>query len=136
MLRGSNMSHRKLNDYLLVKHTPNGRTYPFLDCWGLVVDVYKEMLGIQLNEYTDLTQKTMSTGFMYERDSGHFYEVKEPQDFDLVAFFINGRLFHVGVWIQNRLLHTSQAKNCRWEQLDRVALAQRRFYRYAQDRGS
>lgn len=98
--------------------------------------MYREQLGIQLNEYTDLTQKTMSTGFMYERDSGHFYEVKEPQDFDLVAFFINGRLFHVGVWIQNRLLHTSQAKNCRWEQLDRVALAQRRFYRYAQDRGS
>ena len=45
---------RSINDYLLNKHTPNGRTFPNLDCWGLIVDFYREQLGIQLNEYTDL----------------------------------------------------------------------------------
>lgn len=127
---------RKINDYLLIKHTPNGREYPYLDCWGLIVDVYREILGIKLHDYTDLTQKDMNKGLMYERDSGRFAEVKEPQDYDIVAFFINGRLYHVGLWIGGRILHTSQQRNCRYEQLDRVSLSQKRYYRYVKDRGS
>ena len=127
---------RKINDYLLIKHTPNGREYPYLDCWGMIVDVYREILGIKLHDYTDLTQRDMSKGLMYERDSGRFAEVKEPQDYDIVAFFINGRLYHVGLWIGGRILHTSQQRNCRYEQLDRVSLSQKRYYRYVKDRGS
>lgn len=127
---------RKINDYLLIKHTPNGREYPYLDCWGLIVDVYREILDIKLHDYTDLTQRDMNKGLMYERDSGRFAEVKEPQDYDIVAFFINGRLYHVGLWIGGRILHTSQQRNCRYEQLDRVSLSQKRYYRYVKDRGS
>lgn len=127
---------RKINDYLLIKHTPNGREYPYLDCWGMIVDVYREILGIKLHDYTDLTQRDMSKGLMYERESGRFAEVKEPQDYDIVAFFINGRLYHVGLWINGRILHTSQQRNCRYEQLDRVSLSQKRYYRYVKDRGS
>lgn len=127
---------RKINDYLLIKHTPNGREYPYLDCWGLIVDVYREILDIKLHDYTDLTQRDMNKGLMYERDSGRFAEVKEPQDYDIVAFFINGRLYHVGLWIGGRILHTSQQRNCRYEQLDRVSLSQKRYYRYGKDRGS
>lgn len=127
---------RKINDYLLIKHTPNGREYPYLDCWGLIVDVYREILGIKLHDYTDLTQRDMNKGLMYERDSGRFAEVKEPQDYDVVAFFINGRLYHVGLWIGGRILHTSQQRNCRYEQLDRVSLSQKRYFRYVKDRGS
>ena len=54
---------RSINDYLLNKHTSNGRTFPNLDCWGLIVDFYREQLGIQLNEYTDLDSKCMGKGF-------------------------------------------------------------------------
>ena len=125
---------RKLNDYLLIRHTPNGRTFPYLDCWGLIVDVYREQLGIQLNEYTDLDSKTMSRGLMWERQDGHFVEVEEPQNYDVVAFFFSGRLYHVGVWINGKVLHTSEKKNCRYEKLNNVSLSQRRFYRYAKDR--
>ena len=127
---------RKINDYLLIKHTPNGREYPYLDCWGLIVDVYREILDIKLHDYTDLTQRDMNKGLVYERGSGRFAEVKEPQDYDIVAFFINGRLYHVGLWIGGRILHTSQQRNCRYELLDRVSLSQKRYYRYVKDRGS
>lgn len=129
---------RSINDYLLNKHTPNGRKYPYLDCWGLVVDVYREMLGISLNEYTDLSQRDMSKALMYERQSGRFMEVDdEPQDYDVIAFFIGGRLYHVGLWIRGKILHTSQKKNCRYETLDsRVSLSQMRVYRYVKSRDS
>ena len=124
---------RTINDYLLNRHTPNGRTYPRLDCWGLIVDIYRENLGIELDEYTDLSQKDMSRGLQYERQAGRFVEVKEPQDYDIIAFFINARLFHVGVWLNGRILHTSERKNARYEKLDSATLAHRRFYRYAKD---
>lgn len=128
---------RSINDYLLNKHTPNGRKYPFLDCWGLVVDVYREMLGITLNEYTDLSQQDMSKALMYERQSGRFIEVDEPRDYDVIAFFIGGRLYHVGIWLKGKILHTSQKKNCRYETLDyRVSLSQMRIYRYVKSRDS
>lgn len=128
---------RSINDYLLNKHTPNGRRYPFLDCWGLVVDVYREMLGITLNEYTDLSQQDMSKALMYERQAGRFIEVDEPRDYDVIAFFIGGRLFHVGIWLKGKILHTSQKKNCRYESLDyRVSLSKMRIYRYVKSRDS
>ena len=121
---------RSINDYLLIKHTPNGRTFPNLDCWGLIVDYYREMLGIQINEYTDLTAANMSTGLMYERNSNRFCETKEPRNGDVIAFFVNARLYHVGIYINGRILHTSQSKNCRFESLDRVGNHQIRFYHY------
>lgn len=128
---------RSINDYLLNKHTPNGRKYPYLDCWGLVVDVYREMLGITLNEYTDLSQQDMSKALMYERQAGRFIEVDEPRDYDVIAFFIGGRLFHVGIWLKGKILHTSQKKNCRYETLDpRVSLSKMRIYRYVKSRDS
>lgn len=128
---------RKLDDYLLNKHTPNGRKYPYLDCWGLVVDVYREMLGISLPEYTDLSQQDMSKALMYERQAGRFKEVDEPRDYDVIAFFIGGRLFHVGIWLKGKILHTSQKKNCRYETLDyRVSLSKMRMYRYVKSRDS
>lgn len=128
---------RSINDYLLNKHTPNGRKYPYLDCWGLIVDVYREMLGITLNEYTDLSQQDMSKALMYERQAGRFIEVDEARDYDVIAFFIGGRLFHVGIWLKGKILHTSQKKNCRYETLDyRVSLSKMRIYRYVKSRDS
>ena len=127
---------RKLDDYLMIKHTPNGRKFPFLDCWGLVCDVYRECLDIELNEYTSLTHHSMSQGFQRERESGRFQEVERPQNFDIVAFFVHGRLYHVGIWIDRKILHTSEKKNCRYEALDRVSLSDRRFYRYVGSQSS
>lgn len=121
---------RQINDYLLIKHTPNGRNYPYLDCWGLIVDFYNNVLNIELNEYTDLDAGSMSRGLAYERNAGRFEEVKEPQDGDVIAFFVRGRLFHVGVFWRGKILHTSQLKNCRYEKLPETTLNDRRYYHY------
>ena len=94
---------RSINDYLLNKHTPNGRTFPNLK------------------------------GFMKERDSGRFVETKEPENGDIIAFFSNARLYHVGIYINGRILHTSQAKNCRYERLERTGLHTIRFYHYVRN---
>ena len=94
---------RNINDYLLIRHTPGGRQYPRLDCWGLIVDYYRENLGITLGEHTDLSHETMAAGML--RD-------------------------HVGIWIDGRILHTSERRNARYEKMG-GALTDRRYYRYA-----
>ena len=124
---------RNINDYLLIKHTPNGRKFPHLDCWGLIVDYYRENLGIELNEYTTLDARSMSRGLMFERQAGHFREVSDPQNNDIVTFFISGRLYHVGIYINGKILHTSERRNARLERLDASTLSLRRYYRYVKN---
>jgi cell wall-associated NlpC family hydrolase len=121
---------RSLDDYLLIQHTPNGRKYPRLDCWGLIVDIYREHRGIVLDDYTDLTAATMQAGFLAET-AGRFYEVNEPQNYDIVAFFTAKRLYHVGIYLDGKILHTSERRNARFEKLNRTPGTNRRFYRYA-----
>lgn len=94
------------------------------------MDFYKNVLNIELNEYTDLDAGSMSRGLAYERNAGRFEEVKEPQDGDVIAFFVRGRLFHVGIYIRGKILHTSQQKNCRYEKLPETTLNDRRYYHY------
>lgn len=98
-------------------------------------DVYREYLDIELSEYTSLNHRTMSQGFCQERESGNFIEVTAPENFDVVAFFVHGRLYHVGVYLDRKILHTSEKKNCRYEALDRVSLSDRRYYRYVGSKG-
>lgn len=124
---------RHINDYLLITHTPNGRQFPRLDCWGLIVDYYRENLGIILSDYTSLDAKTMSKGLQYERQAGRFQEVQSPENNDIIAFFISGRLYHVGIYLNGRILHTSERKNARLEKLDATTLSHRRFYRYVKN---
>lgn len=102
-----------LNHYLLNSYRPNGRKYPHLDCWGLVVYWYRRELGIELNEYADLSQKTMSEGEAKEK--AHFKKVRAPSEGTVCAFY-DGRdiLFHVGVYTHGKLLHAHKA-GTRWE---------------------
>ena len=94
------------------------------------MDFYKNVLNIELNEYTDLDAGSMSRGLVYERKAGRFEETKTPEDGDVIAFFVRGRLFHVGVFWRGKILHTSQQKNCRYEKLPETTLNERRFYHY------
>ena len=86
-----------IEKYLRNIHTPNGRIYPHLDCWGLVCYVYKNELNIELDLCTDCQKDTMTDG--YEKIKGSFTEVKTPRDFDVICYFKHSVLVHVGIYI-------------------------------------
>ena len=73
-----------IEKYLRNIHTPNGRIYPHLDCWGLVCYVYKNELNIELDLCTDCQKDTMTDG--YEKIKGSFTEVK--------TLYIYGHILH------------------------------------------
>lgn len=110
------LSMLQVNHWLLSKHVPGGRKFPELDCWGLICDVYRS-LGIELPEFVDLSQETMHQGCESCIAEHLFQQVTVPADYDLVAFFRSGILYHVGIWYHNRILHTTQQKNCRFERV-------------------
>lgn len=123
----------QIDHWLLSRHVPGGRKFPELDCWGLVCDVYRS-LGVTLPEFTDLAQNTMQKGADFCIADHLFEKVSEPADYDLVACFRNNRLFHVGIWYQGKMLHTTEMKNCRYETVQRFLLFNSpifnvRFYR-------
>ena len=76
----------QINHYLQNKYKINGRVYPYLDCWGLIVYYYKNELEVTLNEYTDFTYKTMSYGQDKELSTGQFKEINTPVDDCVVTF--------------------------------------------------
>ena len=121
---------RTVNDYLLVRHTPGGREFPNLDCWGLVRDYYREILRIDLPEYADLSGNTMSAGFRREMERGRFREIAQPEDNAVMALFCRGRLYHVGIWLNGRVLHTTESRGARYERLPAANISNRRYYRY------
>ena len=88
-----------IEKYLRNIHTPNGRIYPYLDCWGLVCYVYQNELNIELDLCTDCQKDTMTVG--YEKTKGSFTEVKTPRDFDVICYFKHSVLVHVGPFKMN-----------------------------------
>ena len=113
----------QIDKWLLSKYARGGRKYPNLDCWGLVRDVYSS-LGIELPEFADLCQNTMQEGAEECLGQHVFRQVDQPTDYCLVAFFRSGKLFHVGMYYNNKLLHTTERRNCTYESLEHVM----RFY--------
>ena len=120
-----------LNHYLLIRHTPNGRKYPFLDCWGLVCEFYRREFGIELDDYTDFS---IRDGYEKESDRGGFKEVPETEaeKGDVIAFFCHGVIFHVAVYLgRGEMLHTGLNRHCRVEKIRSMQCVDCRFYRYA-----
>ncbi len=118
-----------LNHYLLIRHTPNGRKFPFLDCWGLVC-FYRRELGIVLDDYTDFS---IRDGYEKESEQGGFKEVPGTVagKGDVIAFFRHGQIFHVAVYLGNgEMLHTGLNRHCRVEKIRSMQFVESRFYRH------
>ena len=119
-----------LNHYLLIRHTPNGRKFPFLDCWGLVIEFYRRELGIELDDYTDFSIKD---GYEKEKQRGGFMEVtgSEAEKGDVIAFFRHGQIFHVAVYLgRGEMLHTGLNRHARVEKIKSMQFVESRFFRH------
>ena len=119
-----------LNHYLLIRHTPNGRKYPFLDCWGLVCEFYRREFGIELDDYTDFS---IRDGYEKESERGGFKEVPETEaeKGDVIAFFRHGVIFHVAVYLgRGEMLHTGLNRHCRVEKIKSMQFVETKIYRH------
>lgn len=95
------------NKYFLNKWTRGGRQFPNLDCWGLIVDIYRDRLGIVLDDYHQFTESNMTKGLIKESEN-NFIKIDNPENYDIACWITNGQLKHVGIYINNYILHADR----------------------------
>lgn len=121
-----------IDKYQFINHTPGGRVFPDIDCWGLVRIIYFDRLHVQLPEFVDFSQADMTTPADGLIADHLFQEIEEPEDFCVVCYYRKKILFHVGVYYDGYLLHTTQMHGFRRQKLDTFyPSCSRRYYRYA-----
>jgi len=109
-------SYDWINDYIGIPYECNGRGPGVFDCYGLVIDIYKKQLGIDLPDWLvdDTAQSTAMraiTGAVAGViDDGKARQVENGkyEDFNIVVLTRHQMAHHVGLYIAGGVLHTKQ----------------------------
>ena len=70
------------------------------DCWGLIVKIYEDQLGLKLDPYFGQYRDQGDTDAiveLYNSKGEDWVKVEEPRPLDVIMFNIAGRPCHVGV---------------------------------------
>ena len=91
--------------YLGVPYKNRGRDTNGLDCWGLVLCIYKDIFGIDLpdleNYEVDWSYK--GNDYIMERYTNEWVRVEQPQEMDIVLMHNKkGISNHAGVMLDNK----------------------------------
>jgi hypothetical protein len=103
-----------INDYIGIPYDPLSK-HGF-NCWSFVASVYLNLLSSNLVEFnlTDGSQREIASVFASALASGdhEFKQIdkKELRDYDLVLFARN-KLYHVGLWLNGKVIHCSSRAN-------------------------
>lgn len=93
--------------YIGIPYVKYGRDEKGCDCWGLCRIIYKDMLGIELNDlsecYVSDTKRQFFNGITktFSGEVKSWQKVDLPMAFDIVAFGSRHLIKHVGVMIDS-----------------------------------
>lgn len=89
-----------VSEYVGLPFVDHGRDRSGVDCWGLVMLVYQERLGIALPEFRDRYPYAMHRGVadIVEEEMRRWTVVGTPEPFDVVVLRVAARPRHVGLW--------------------------------------
>ena len=105
-----------INDYVGVPYVVNGRDRTGWDCWGLVLAVYREQLGLELPDWQrgapfGLAQQVRAFGKAWDdvRADGLAVELEAPAPFAIALAVRHSAPHHVGVVAGRGVLHCAAA---------------------------
>ena len=76
-----------------------------LDCWGLVIDSFKRIDGIDLPELSAYADLDLKNGISEALNKGRWEQLDAPQLGCVVACFKSDTLVHVGRYFCGQMLH-------------------------------
>ncbi|MFK2905003.1 C40 family peptidase [Dyella ginsengisoli] len=110
-------------DYIGIPYVDKGRSATGVDCWGLVVCVYREVFQRALPDcseaYTD-GEDWPGIAAEIERVRGDGWQrTEQPRMGDVVVLAIAGRPWHCGVMLNSlAFLHAAPGDSVKWDRLD------------------
>jgi len=127
-----------VNDYIGIPFGKNGNTREGLDCWRLVVMIYKERLGIDLPDFSgiyvdgSLTSLKKVTRIIREGKK-EWKKVDKPISYDVVLIRTGNMLYHSGIVVdKKRMLHVMEGIDTTIEEFTSLQWQNKveGFYRY------
>lgn len=102
-----------LSDYVGIPYRPEGRGRDGCDCWGLVVLVYRERLGIELPSYTGYGDPLGGhAASLIEQGRQQWRPVSTPEPYDAVLIRVHGRPHHIGLVVRSGwMLHAAPGRD-------------------------
>jgi cell wall-associated NlpC family hydrolase len=102
-----------VDSYIGLPYLPHGRDRQGIDCWGLIMLIYREQLGIELDSMAyNMVQarrasiESLNTAFAAET-AQRWHKIAIPQLWDVVTFTLHGLVYHAGCALDDRLMvHT------------------------------
>lgn len=100
-----------IGDYVGLPFAARGRSRDGVDCWGLVVLVYREILWLDLPSYDDRytsldAAERIDRAAIIAGERGAWREVETPEAFDVLLFTVGDVAAHVGLVVDDtRMLH-------------------------------
>lgn len=102
--------------YIDVPFVERGRDMEGSDCWGLVRLIYKNELGIDLQDYSELYESTNDreklSKIVESESEQNWISVDAPKEFDVVILNLRGVPMHVGIVTKpNHMIHCAKGIN-------------------------
>ena len=120
-----------INGYIGVPYKPNGRDRDGWDCWGLVLAVYRERLGLELPNYqwqAPYSPVDRLRGFSKACETllgGLTLELERPELWALGMVYASHRPHHIGVVVGSPavqgVLHAARYGGTIFESVDRFS---------------
>lgn len=99
----------------------DGRDYNAWDCWGLVKCAYKDVLGVDLPNYTFGSVKHLMRQFTNRECS--LWTPCEPQPMAIACIYRRGHVIHAGLMIDSRrILHVEEGVQTCAERVERFRI--------------
>jgi len=110
-------------DYIGIPYVDFGRDANGFDCWGLVMQIYKDK-GITLKDYAYESPEDVKNNESIYKDQyliGDWRKESEPSEGDIIVFNIAGYPSHVGVIIDKyRFIHAHKSCGVAIEKINSV----------------
>ena len=108
-----------INKCLGIPFVPKGRDYSGIDCWGIPMLAYRDMLGIELPSFiddyvdpgdSDASRRVIQDIILMQKQN--WEKVEKPQALDVVLFRFGDTQTHLGLMVDDKcFLHCERKVN-------------------------
>lgn len=128
-----------MDEYVGIPFLENGTNRNGLDCYRLVVLIYREKLGIELQDFVgvfvgDTLASMRKVARLMRSEKQKWQKVEKPQRYDVVLFRSGAMAYHVGIVVDHkRMLHISDGIDSTIDEYTGIEWRNRveGFYRYS-----